>query len=113
MSKIFLFFCLISLIYSKGPYKIENDVLVLTEKTFGHALREFKNLLVLFYDPGCPHCQEFLPNYHKIASLLKNENFVLAKLDCIKYEKIEVKVIQKIKKGINQIKNIMILIIYI
>ena len=89
MSKIFLFFCLISLIYSKGPYKIENDVLVLTEKTFGHALREFKNLLVLFYDPGCPHCQEFLPNYHKIASLLKNENFVLAKLDCIKYEKIE------------------------
>ena len=56
MSKIFLFLCLLSLIYSKGPYKIENDVLVLTEKNLGHALKEFKNLLVLFYDPGCPHC---------------------------------------------------------
>ena len=89
MSKIFLFLCLLSLIYSKGPYKIENDVLVLTEKNLGHALKEFKNLLVLFYDPGCPHCQEFLPNYHKMAPKLKEENYVLAKLDCIKYEKIE------------------------
>ena len=35
------------------------------------------------------------------------------KAKVIKYAKIEVKVIQKIKKGINQIKNIMIIIIYI
>ena len=55
MSKIILLLYLISLIYSKGPYKIENDVLVLTEKTFGNALREYKYLTVLFYDPGCPH----------------------------------------------------------
>ena len=89
MSKLIFIFYLISLIYSKGPYKIENDVLVLTEKTFGNALREYKYITVLFYDPECPHCKEFMPRYHKIASQLKEENFVFAKLDCIKNEKIE------------------------
>ena len=89
MSKIILLLYLISLIYSKGPYKIENDVLVLTEKTFGNALREYKYLTVLFYDPGCPHCKNFMPTYHEIASKLKEENFVFAKIDCLKNEKIE------------------------
>ena len=89
MKKIFLFFCLISLIISKGPYQKDNDVLILTDKTFAYALREFKYLLILFYDPECPHCKNFMPEYIKMASLLKEENFVFAKLDCIKYENIE------------------------
>lgn len=90
MSKIFLFICLISIILTKGPYKIENEVLSLTEKTFGYALREFKYLFVLFYDPECPHCKAFLPEFEKAASLLKSQNFILGKLDCIKNEKIEI-----------------------
>ena len=89
MSKIILLLYLISLIYSKGPYKIEDNVLVLTEKTFGNALREYKYLTVLFYDPGCPHCKNFMPTYHDIASKLKEENLVFAKIDCLKNEKIE------------------------
>ena len=89
MSKIVILFYLISLIFSKGPYKIENDVLVLTEKTFGYALKEYKYITVLFYDPECPHCQDFMPTYHKIATLLKEDNFIFGKLNCIKYEKLE------------------------
>ena len=88
MSKIFLFFYLISFILCKGPYTIENDVLSLNEQTFGLAIREFKYLLVLFFDPECYHCQQFIPEYEKAASFLKKQNFVLAKLDAYKAEKI-------------------------
>ena len=88
MNKSFIFFCLISLIFCKGPYKIENEVLVLNEQTFGYAIREFKNLVVLFYDPECPHCQHFMPEYEKTASILKKENYILSKIDCVKTEKI-------------------------
>ena len=88
MSKIVLFFYLISFILCKGPYIIENDVLTLNEQNFGLATREFKYLLVLFFDPECGHCQAFMPEYERAASLLKKENFVLAKLDSYKAEKI-------------------------
>ena len=88
MFKNILFFFLISFIICKGPYKVENDVLVLDEQTFGVAIREFKYILVLFYDPDCPHCQNFMPTFEKMASYLKKESFILAKLDCVKNEKI-------------------------
>jgi protein disulfide-isomerase A1 len=88
MSKIILFIILISFILSKTPYPIENDVLVLDEKNFGQAVREFKYLLVLFFDPECPHCEHFMPYFEKLASKLKKESFVLAKFDSIKGEKI-------------------------
>ena len=88
MSKIIIFIILISFILSKNPYPIENDVLVLDEKNFGQAVREFKYLLVLFFDPECPHCEHFMPYYEKLASKLKKESFVLAKFDSIKGEKI-------------------------
>ena len=89
MTKIFLLFVLISLISTKGPYKIDNDVYILTQKNFGFALHEFKYLLVLFYDPECPHCKDFMPIYEKTATLLKGENFVFTKIDCVKNQKIE------------------------
>jgi protein disulfide-isomerase A1 len=88
MNKNILIFFLIAFIVCKGPYQIENDVLALNEQTFGIAIREFKYLLVLFYDPSCPHCQNFMPVFEKIASNLKKESFILAKLDCVKNEKI-------------------------
>ena len=88
MLKNILFLTLISLILSLGPYPIENDVLVLNDQNFGLALREFKYLLVLFYDPECPHCINFMPEYERAASILKKESFVLAKLDSIKGEKV-------------------------
>ena len=89
MSKIFLFLSLISLIISKGPYKKDKDVLILTDKNFGSAILEFKYLVVLFYDPGCPHCKNFLPEFSEIATKLKKDNFIFGKIDCIKNPKIE------------------------
>ena len=89
MPKIFFLIYLISFINSKGPYKTEEDILVLSEKTFNYALQEFKYITVLFYSPEDPHSKEFMNEYHKTASLLKNENFIFAKIDCIKYERIK------------------------
>ena len=89
MSKLFLLFYLISLILTKSAYKIEDEVLILTEKNLGYAIKEFKYLVILFYDPDCPHCEEFLPRYGEIAKELKKENFVFAKLNCLKNQKIE------------------------
>ena len=88
MNKIILFFCLISLIICKERYQKEGDVLILDELSFGFAIREFKYILVLFYDPECPHCQNFMPDYREMATALKKENFVFAKLNSVRYEKI-------------------------
>ena len=88
MNKSIIFLCLIWLILCKGPYKIENGVLALNEITFGYAIREFKYFVVLFYDPECPNCQKFMPEYEKTASILGKENYVLSKIDCIKIKKI-------------------------
>jgi protein disulfide-isomerase A1 len=88
MNNIILFFCLISLITCKERYQKEGDVLVLDEHSFGFAIREFKYILVLFYDPECPHCQNFMPEYGKMATDLKKEFFVFAKLNAVRYEKI-------------------------
>ena len=88
MNKIILFFCLISLMLSRERYQKEGDVLVLDEHSFGFAIREFKYVFVLFYDPECPHCHNFMPEYGKMATDLKKENFVFAKLNAVRYEKI-------------------------
>ena len=88
MYKTFLFFLFFSFIFSKSPYQIENDVLDLNERTFSIAIREFKNLVILFYDPECPHCEKIMPEYEKAAADLTKENFVLSKLDSIKAKKI-------------------------
>ena len=83
-----LLVCLISFIITKEPYEKEGSVLVLNEQSFGFAIREFKYLLILFFDPECPHCKNFMPEYGKIADNLSKENFVFAKLNSVKYEKI-------------------------
>ena len=84
MNKIILFCCLIVLIVCKEPYPSEKDVLLIDENNFGVALREFKYLLILFYSTDDPNCQEFIPEYEKIASILKKENYVLTKIDADK-----------------------------
>jgi protein disulfide isomerase len=88
MNKNILFFCFISFILSKSPYPKEKNVYVLSEHTFGLAMREFKYLIVLFLDPETQKSQEFLLEFEKMASNLKKENFIFAKPDRVKYETI-------------------------
>ena len=88
MNKIILFLSLISLILCKSPYTIENDVLLLNEYTLGLARKEFKYLLLLFFSPDSPQNPDIFPEYEKAASKLKDEYFVLAKMDGVKEQEL-------------------------
>jgi hypothetical protein len=65
MSKIFLFLSLLSLILTKGPYKLDGDVIVLTDKTFGSALLEYKYLIVYSMIQNVPTAKIFYLNIPK------------------------------------------------
>ena len=82
---LFLFF--ISVIICKGPYPIENEVLLLNEFSFRYAKKEFKYLIILFYETESSLCKEFIPLFEQVAFDLKKENFFFAKIDSIKYIK--------------------------
>ena len=79
MSKL-LFLSLITII-TTFKYQIDNDIIILTDKTFNIALNEYDKLMVLFYAPWCGHCKKFHPEYEKAAKTLKKENIILAKVD--------------------------------
>ena len=88
MNKKILFFCLISFILCKQPYEKENDILVLNDLSFTPAMKQFKYLLVLFYDPKDTKSQQFIPEYEKIAFNLQKEYFFFAKINSIQYKNI-------------------------
>ena len=88
MNKKFLFFCLISFILCKQPYEKENDILALNDLSFTPAMKQFKYLLVLFYDPNDAKSKQFIPEYEKIAFNLQKEYFFFAKINSIQYKSI-------------------------
>ena len=80
--KIFLCLFVLTLCNEKNSnYPIEKDVLLLDEDNLGFAMHEFKYILTLFYSPDDPNCQEIIPLFEKIASIIKNDNYVSAKID--------------------------------
>ena len=80
-SIILCFFALTICNESNENYPVEKDVLLLDEDNFGFAMHEFKYILTLFYSPDDPNCQEIIPLFEKIASIIKKENYVSAKID--------------------------------
>jgi protein disulfide-isomerase A1 len=47
--------------------------------------------MVFFYAPWCIRCNKFHPEYDKAASILKNENLILAKVDATVEKKLDKK----------------------
>ena len=86
--KIIYFLFLITLIVCDELYQKEKDVLLINEENFGFAMTEFKYLLLLFYSPDDPNCQEIIPIYEKTASILMKENFVCGKINADKSDRI-------------------------
>ena len=77
----FLLFTIIIFTSSEDDFPKDKDVLILTDTTFEKALQKYEFLMVFFYAPWCIRCNKFHPEYDKAATLLKNENIFLAKVD--------------------------------
>ena len=79
--QFFLLFTIIIFTSSEDDFPKDKDVLILTDTTFEKALQKYEFLMVFFYAPWCIRCNKFHPEYDKAATLLKNENIFLAKVD--------------------------------
>ena len=84
---------LLLLIYvqSEIEFPKDKDVIILTDSTFEKAIKNYEYLLVFFYAPWCIRCNKFHPEYDKAASILKNENLFLAKVDATVEKKLDKK----------------------
>ena len=74
-------FLLLIYVQSEIEFPKDKDVIVLTDSTFEKAINNYEYLLVFFYAPWCIRCNKFHPEYDRAASILKNENIYLAKVD--------------------------------
>lgn len=63
--------------------KEEDDVLVLTSKTFDSVVNDKDIILVEFYAPWCGHCKSLAPEYAKAAKRMKDSKppVLFAKVD--------------------------------
>ena len=76
-----LFIYLLSLISCEFVFPTENNVVPLTDKTFGYSMRIYKYMIVFFYKENCEECKTFLPVFEKIAGEIRKENIAAAKID--------------------------------
>jgi protein disulfide-isomerase A1 len=61
---------------------IDSDVTVLQKDTFESFVGDHPLVLAEFYAPWCGHCKALAPEYESAATLLKEKNIQLAKIDC-------------------------------
>lgn len=59
---------------SDDEVKEEDDVLVLTTKTFDSVVNDKDIMLVEFYAPWCGHCKKLAPEYAKAAKRMKEND---------------------------------------
>jgi protein disulfide-isomerase A1 len=83
MDKMKLISLVVLAAFASAHFPEEEDVIVLSDPTFDHALEDFPQLLVEFYAPWCGHCKKLAPEYAKAGAELKRSGskVKLAKLD--------------------------------
>lgn len=77
------------------PENSNENVLTLVGNNFKkEVLENNKDVLVNFYSPNCPHCNQLSPIYEELAKKLKqNKDLVIAKFDAVNngYEGIDIR----------------------
>ncbi|GAU15966.1 hypothetical protein TSUD_41890 [Trifolium subterraneum] len=92
MSRIWVVFCIVSLIHFCGaePLSADGTVLILDESNFDSAISSFDHILVDFYAPWCGHCKRLSPELDAAAPVLANlkEPIVIAKVEADKHTRL-------------------------
>ncbi|RDY09384.1 hypothetical protein CR513_06247 [Mucuna pruriens] len=66
-----------------------DDVVALTEATFGNEVGKDRAALVEFYAPWCGHCKRLAPEYEQLgASFKKVKSVLIAKVDCDEHKSV-------------------------
>ncbi|KEY67533.1 hypothetical protein S7711_02451 [Stachybotrys chartarum IBT 7711] len=60
----------------------ESNVTQLTQETFDDFIKGNELVLAEFFAPWCGHCKALAPEYEEAATLLKEKNIQLIKVDC-------------------------------
>jgi protein disulfide-isomerase A1 len=82
IKNVIIFFALIALsINDDEKYKKDKDTLLFDDNNFGIALREFKYMLLFLYSPSDENGRNLIPEFEKVATLIKPENYVAGKID--------------------------------
>lgn len=63
----------------------EEDVVVLVPDEFDSFVKSHQYVLVQFHAPWCGHCANLAPEYAKAATVLKERDVVLAKVDAVEH----------------------------
>ena len=61
----------------------ESDVISLSATNFNELVTPEPIILVEFFAPWCGHCKALAPKYEEAATVLKEKNIKLAKVDCV------------------------------
>jgi len=78
---IFALLCSLICVYCEEVADANSDVITLTHANWDETLAANSILLVEFYAPWCGHCKHLAPEYEKAATLLKEKNIRIAKID--------------------------------
>ena len=62
----------------------QKSVATFTDTNFDTEITKFDYILIMFYAPWCPHCQNFAPEFSKAANelLTKDPPMYLGRADC-------------------------------
>ncbi|KAH7914164.1 thioredoxin-like protein [Hygrophoropsis aurantiaca] len=72
-----------SLVAADASDATASDVLSLTAETFESTVNPESLILVEFFAPWCGHCKALAPHYEEAATILKEKDIKLAKVDCV------------------------------
>ncbi|ODV93446.1 hypothetical protein PACTADRAFT_77774 [Pachysolen tannophilus NRRL Y-2460] len=85
---VLLLLLLVKLVFGK---KLENGIILATDKTFESIIKNTSFSFIDFYSPNCRYCQQLYPDWELLAKLYNNTDLQIVQIDCLENKKIRAK----------------------